>query len=178
MIAAAILFALPLLVVSPQLLRQQYHGWYLVGLADTVDRGDSVMGLLARVVPGHWPNWPVQLAGTLVLLAPLVQRRDRWTDPDFRRRFLCSVLLFVLLFNHQAERPSFIVAIAGVAIWYATSPATVWRSVLALSTLLSLRALPCLGVWLVIQYELWSWPRAALRAPMSATDALAAQATG
>jgi len=124
---------------------------------DALARGASAMGLLAGVVPGSWPNWPVQLAGTLVLLAPLVLRPRQWNDARFLRLYLCSLLVYVVLFNHQAERPSYVIAVTGVALWYAMSPRTLWRTLLVLLTLVGLREAPCLLVWIVIQYDLWTF---------------------
>ncbi len=63
------------------------------------------MELLHRWTGATFPNWPVQALGTLVLLAPLGFRMSRWDDTRFRFLYLfASVLLFVVLFNHQAER--------------------------------------------------------------------------
>jgi hypothetical protein len=153
---AAVLLVLPLGVIPLPLLARQYHWWATLESADAIAHGASVMGLVAFVAHGPWPNWPIQLAGTLILLAPLVVRRPLWGDARFLRLYLCSVLVYVVLFNHQAERPSYVIAVAGAAIWYAISPAAWWRTVLALSTLLGLRAAPCLAVWIAIQYDLWS----------------------
>lgn len=156
-VAAVVMLALPLGVIPLRLLEHQYHWWAIVESVDALARGASAMGLLATVAHGSWPNWPVQLAGTLVLLAPLLARRRWWSDARFLRLYLCSVLVYVVLFNHQAERPSYVIAVAGAAIWYAMSPATWWRTLLALSTVVGLRAAPCLAVWIALQYDLWSY---------------------
>jgi hypothetical protein len=73
------------------------------------------------------PNWPVQLAGTLLLLLPLA--RGAWKDPQHRRTFLASLLVYAVIFNHKAEHPSFIIALVGVAVWYATGPSTAAKSI-------------------------------------------------
>jgi hypothetical protein len=69
-----------------------------------------------------WPNWPVQIAGTLMLVLPLAVRWDRRNSEAFRRTFLCSLLVYAVLFNHASEPPTFIVAYAGIVIWYVSSP--------------------------------------------------------
>jgi hypothetical protein len=118
----------------------------------------------------------MQLAGTAMLLAPLALRRDRWGDYRFRLLYLCSVLLYVVLFNHQAERASYVIAFAGAAMWFALEPRTRWRTAVfvvafitipLMSTLIPVPAimksrtamlyrlaLPCLAIWMVIQWEL------------------------
>lgn len=155
-LVGVVLVLLPLGVVSMPFLRQEYRWWAAIESLDALAHGASVMGLVARVAHGSWPNWPIQLAGTIVLLAPLVARPREWTDMRFVRLYLCSLLVYVVLFNHQAERPSYVIAVTGVAIWFATSPITFWRTVLALATLLGLKELPCLAVWIAMQYDLWT----------------------
>ena len=46
----------------------------------------------------------------------------RWGDADFRLRFLCSLLVFLVIFNHRSESPSFVIAMAGIAIWFVSLP--------------------------------------------------------
>lgn len=166
---------LPLLVTSPAMLAAQYRSWRAVESSDAQQRWFSVMELLHRWVGAGWPNWPVQAAGTLLLLAPLALRRERWDERRFRVLYLCSVLLYVVLFNHQAERASYTIAFAGIAIWFASEPRATWRTALfalafvtitLMSTLipgapksptamLYRLAVPSLLVWIAIQIELW-----------------------
>jgi hypothetical protein len=171
----ATLFALPLLVTSPSRLMAQYASWRGVESTDAQQRWFSVMELLYRWTGAVLPNWPIQLAGTLLLVAPLALRRDRWDDARFRFLYLCSVLLYVVLFNHQAERASYLIAFAGATLWVAGSPRERWRVVMygiafvtipLMSTLipgpiirtptvvLYRLALPCLAIWIAIQWEL------------------------
>ena len=168
--------ALPLLVTPPATLVAQYRSWRAVESGDIPERWFSLMGLIERITGAGWPNWPVQVAGTLALLAPLGLRRDRWDDARFRLLYLCSLLLFVTLFNHQAERAAYVIAFTGMAIWFASEPRVAWRTALfglavvtmpLMSTVvpvpLWLRsptamvyrlALPTLLVWLAIQRSL------------------------
>jgi hypothetical protein len=174
-VAGATLLVLPLLVTTPARLVEQYRSWRGVESIDAHQRWFSVMALLQQTTGVDWPNWPVQLAGTLALLAPLALRRDRWDEHRFRVLYVCSLLLYVVLFNHQAERASYVIAFTGAAIWFAFEPRTAWRTALftvalitipIMSTLVpgaALRtpavmtyrlALPCLLIWLVLQWEL------------------------
>jgi hypothetical protein len=166
----------PLLVTAPTSLLAQYQSWGLTESADAHQRWFSVMELLHRWLGVDWPNWPIQLAGALVLLTPLALRRDRWTDASFRIVFLCSVLVYVTLFNHQAERSSYLIAFVGATIWFASGTHTTARVVLysvtmvtipIMSTMLPVPellrsptgmlyrlALPILAIWLVMQRDL------------------------
>jgi hypothetical protein len=170
----AVLVALPLLVTPPAALAAQWHSWWGVLTVDAPTRGWSVMQLVHLSFGIDWPNWPQQLAGTVILVAPLALRRDRWGEPHFRRVFLCSLLVYCLLFNHQVERPSFVVGFTGIAIWYAMSPRTRLRTALMALAFVGVPLLhsgivpwgirrdlplawmvgPCLLVWSVIQLEL------------------------
>src|SRR5216684_840794 len=100
------LLVLPLVFLSPHELIAQYPSWGTIEASDAerINRGYSVMQYLYVWFGADWPLWPVQLAGTLVLLAPLALRRLRWGDAGFRLLFLCSLLVYFVLFNHQSER--------------------------------------------------------------------------
>jgi hypothetical protein len=162
-LVAAAALALPLLVTSPALLVQQYRWWYALELRDATDLmfGASVMRLVRGEVGGTWPNWPVQLLGTAALLLPLVVRRDQWGKAEFRLHYLALLLVYAVLFNHQAERASFVIASAGVAIWCVTPPARVQhpvlRAALAALALVGLKTIPLALVWLAMQAELYGW---------------------
>jgi hypothetical protein len=119
----------------------------------------------------------VQLAGTVALLLPLLVRRNQWRRAEFRLHYLTLLLVYAVLFNHQAERPSFVIASAGVAIWCVTPPAgvkyPVVRAALAVLALVGLETLPLAVVWLAMQAELYGYGVADVdlpsRAPVGAT---------
>ncbi len=188
----AALIALPLLQMSPAALAAQYQSWRGVESTDAQQRWFSAMELLHRITGIAVPNWPIQLVGTLALLAPLALRRDRWDDARFRLLYLCSLLLYVVLFNHQAERASYLIAFTGATIWFASEPVARWRrwlygtamlTIPLMSTLVPgawLRtdaattyrlALPCLAIWLVVQREMLRRAQSSARAA-SASDKL------
>ncbi|MEX2152021.1 MAG: glycosyltransferase family 87 protein [Gemmatimonadaceae bacterium] len=170
------LLAAPLVVLSPAELAEQYRSWGAIQKSDALTRGYSVMGQLEVWFGVAWPNWPVQLLGAAVLIAPLT-RLSSWGQSRFRLLFLASVLMFCVLFNHKAESPTFVVALAGVAIWLVLSPRTrgwwVTFAVVIVGTVLSssdampevlqeglfepyrLKTLPVLLVWVMTQLDLW-----------------------
>lgn len=117
-VSFAVLVALPLLVTPPATLLAQYGWWRAIETRDAVARGFSVMEMLQLLLRLDLPSWPIQLAGVLLLLAPVLLRRERWSEWSFRRLYLCSVLVFCVIFNHQAESPTFVIGVAGAAIWF------------------------------------------------------------
>jgi hypothetical protein len=120
LVLGIILFALlPLLVTSPDTLLAQYASWRAIEARDALHPGYSVMNVLELLFHRGWPNWPVQLVGVLLLVAPIVLQRSRWHEWELRRLYLCSVLVFCIIFNHLAESPTFVLGVAGVAIWFA-----------------------------------------------------------
>jgi len=164
-LCTAVLAALPLTVTSPSMLLAQYDWWYRIEMTDALARGDSVMFVLHQLFRVSGPNWPVQLVGVAVLLLPLIHR-DRWVDVRFRRAFLASLLVFVVIFNHQAERQSFVIAAVGVAIWFVEAPRDYLRLGLVLASLAGFRAAGYLPVWLAMQCELHGLPLPFARRPV------------
>ncbi|MHB1861969.1 MAG: glycosyltransferase family 87 protein [Gemmatimonadaceae bacterium] len=139
-LAGAAVALAPLLVVPARTLAAQYQGWRAVESHDAPDRMFSIMQQLHLWLHVDWPNWPQQLAGVAILMLPLAARRDRLVDPTFQRLFLASLLIFCVLFNHQAESPTFVVALCGVGIWFASTPATTWNRALLAFVLLGTTA--------------------------------------
>src|SRR5665213_1134730 len=102
-VTGAVLFLLPLIVTSPTMLLAQYGWWHDVETSDALERGASVMQMLNQALGVTWPNWPVQFAGTIVLLLPLA-RRERWRCRHFRLTYLASLLVFVTSYASSARR--------------------------------------------------------------------------
>jgi hypothetical protein len=170
-----VLVALPLVVTPAHTLIGQYGYWHAIESVDAVDLsfGDSLMRVLRDASGGRWPSWPVQVAGTALLLMPVALRREAWTAADFRLRFLCSLLVYVVLFNHQAENASFAIAGAGLVIWYVTSPRTMMRTAFLVACLAGLKTIPYAAVWLTMQYDLLTM-RSRVASTVLATDGAAA----
>ena len=149
------LVLLPLIVTSPASLLAQYRSWAVLESSDVLARGDSVMGLIASYGGGSWSNWPVQASGTAILLLPLMLSRRAWSERDFRRLFLCSVLAYLVLFNPQAERQSYIIAATGLVIWYAAGPRGTIRTVMVALALVGVKLVFVVAAaWLVMQFDL------------------------
>ncbi len=137
-----ILFALPLMVVSPDELIQQYQNWWVLLKADKpVDFSLSIMGWL-KYWFGLVPSGGMLTAlGVALFLVPFTQIK-KYSNPVFRQLVLASVLMWVVLFNHKAESPTFIIAIAGVSIWYFAQPKNNFNLVLLVGTVLFTQLAP------------------------------------
>ena len=137
--------------------------------------GLSIFGWLQTwfnvVVPRAW----VLAAGLLVYFIPFT-RLSLYKNIAFRYGILASTLLWVIVFNHKSESPTFIIAVAGVALWFCNSNRRLIDVLLLVAvfifTMLSptdifphvvkdrifipyvVKAVPCIVVWLVISYRL------------------------
>lgn len=174
--AAALLIVAPMLLSGSAHLSGQYLAWLALAGAESLQRGYSVMHQMHLWLGWNGPNWPVQLAGLAVLVAPLV-RLQFWGLARFRLLFLGSLLMYSVLFNHAAESPSFAIAVTGVALWFVHAPRTrvTWAvlGLVVVGTMLAstdampriiqeqyfepyrIKVLPVLLVWLLTQVELW-----------------------
>ena len=117
------LAALPLAVVGPARLWQHYREWMALLRADHgASYGYSVMGWLHAWFGWDPPKAAVVAAGALAMALPFALRRDRHGEAGFRARALAAILLWAVIFNHKAEGPTFIIAMAGVAVWWGAEP--------------------------------------------------------
>jgi hypothetical protein len=178
--SSVLLLALPLLVTPLHTLLAQYASWRVQSASEaSIKRGYSVMQMIENVLHQGWPNWPIQLLGVAILLAPVLFQRTRWHEWERRRLYLCSVLVFCVIFNHLAESPTFVVALSGVAIWFAAlaRPSrwewTLFVLIVVLTILSSsdimpdaiqrdffdryrFKTVPLIVLWIELQRRLWS----------------------
>jgi hypothetical protein len=173
---ALVLGLLPLLVVSAEQLQFLYQSWAHMLAADhSASLGLSVMGWLDSWFHLSLSKNIVVLIGVLIFCLPLLQWKS-YSDPLFRLLMLASVLLWIIIFNHKAESPTFVLAMSGVALWYFTQERRTENLVLLclafLFTSLSptdlfppylrenlvvpyvLKAVPCILIWFRLIYDM------------------------
>lgn len=152
----AALLAAPLLVTTPAELVAQYRSWIAIILRDEGDLtfARSIMVVFREYSGTAVENWLFQGVATLILLTPLVQRA-KWGDAGFRRAFLASLLVYVVIFNHQSENASYVIASIGLALWFLSAERrTIAHWVLLLACMAGLEAVPYFLVWLCMQFDL------------------------
>lgn len=168
--------ALPLVVTSPQTLLWQYQNWVALMKADAAATiGLSVTGWLHTWFGLSSGYGYVTLIGMGLFLLPFA-RFKLYKDHVFRLLILASMLIWVIIFNHKAESPTYVIAVAGVAIWYFAMPRAQWRTVLLFTVLVftslsntdlfppyikqhffkpyTIKAVPCIIAWCAIIIEL------------------------
>jgi len=116
-----ILAALPLLFTDFHNLTVQYQNWWKLLVDDhSQSYGISIFGIIHSWF-GIQPSkvW-ILFVGMILFLLPLI-RINRYKEFEFRLLYICSLLIWIVIFNHKAESSSYIVAIVGCALWYFTS---------------------------------------------------------
>jgi len=114
-----LLFALlPLVVVDSHQLAMLYRSWLHLLVNDrSASTGLSVMGILVSWWHLDAAKNIVTAAGIVLFLLPLVYVRY-YRDLHFRLLYLANMLIWMVIFNHKAESPTFVIVMAGIGIWY------------------------------------------------------------
>ncbi len=107
---------LPLAVVNPSELMAQYKNWFQMLSNDhATSIGMSVFTIVASLF-GNVNKITVLLIGTCLLLLPLLNFK-RYSEYQFRVWYLAAILIWIVIFNHKGESPTYIIAMTGCAIW-------------------------------------------------------------
>jgi hypothetical protein len=175
-VAMVVLAMLPLLIVSGPQLVLIYQDWWQLLKSDYVPNSLSFVGVI-RV----WTNITanpnaVLLIGLILFLIPF-SRIGFYEQFKFRLSIVAMILLWMIVFNHKAESPTFVIAIVGIGIWlYASGLTSRWTTSLVLMALIftslsptdlfpdfiqdnyfvpwSVKAIPCIAIYFVVFYEL------------------------
>jgi hypothetical protein len=118
---------LPLAVISPANLSWQYQNWaYLLKADASAAMGLSVAGWLHTWFGLNDVKTLVTIGGIILFFIPFA-RVSMYKNEVFRLLILAFMLIWVIIFNHKAESSTFIIALAGVGIWYFASPKSTWH---------------------------------------------------
>lgn len=181
---AAIFFVLPMTYSSPKFVIQCYADWFqsiveknnenqVLGNMQDI----SLMGFFRRILGDASISNLVFLAFGLPLFAAPYFRIKQYKQYAFQLMILASTLLFLVLFSSSSESPTYIIAIVGVMIWFflqkKRTPLVIGLLVFVIiftcfstSDLFpkyvrhnyiikySLKAVPCIVIWLRVTYEL------------------------
>lgn len=171
-----LLLVLPIVVSGYEGLLAQYQSWWKMLKEDhSASVGLSVMGWLQTWFGYNGSKTLITLGGVALFCLPLI-KVQQYSDYTFRLLLTASVLLWVIIFNHKAESPTFVIAIAGAALWYFMQPKnTVALVLIALAFIFTslsptdlfpppvrkqliepyvLKAVPCIFIWGVLIYQM------------------------
>lgn len=156
-----------------------YQQWF-VSLRDDykINTGLSVMGVVRSLINARASIPLIQAMGLAAFLVTFGMIAYRKNYNAVKYPFLAYVMVWMVIFNQAAESPTYIIASTGVFIWYLTSGKTRLNTGLfvlfMLLTVMStsdffpayladtyvrpynLKALPCVLIWLKIQWNLFT----------------------
>ncbi len=118
-----VLFLLPLLVVDFSQLKAMYESWYSLLQRDYVPNPLSLVGAF-KIWFGLIINSNVMLVIGLILFGLPLLRWTQFSNLSFRFLFLAMILIWMVIFNHKAESPTFIIAMTGLAVGFFSLPAS------------------------------------------------------
>lgn len=168
---------LPLFFNTLEILAEQYKNWYELLRNDHEGNfGYSFMGVLHSVFGLNSGKDILVILGLITMIFPLFFIKTA-NNLKFRINWFSAILIWMIIFNHKAESPTFIIALSGIAIWYFSSdtkdnfktillllafvftslsptdifPAEIRKSVFEQY---AVKAVPCIFIWLYIIIDL------------------------
>jgi hypothetical protein len=171
-----LLLIIPGLFIGFDQLLFLYKSWINMLANDhSISNGYSIIGWLQTWFKIKPNKLLILVVGLVLLLLPLLKIKKH-KDYSFRLTILASILIWIVIFNHRAESPTFVIAITGVAIWfYNQTPKKENIALLILAIIFTclsptdlfpkyirqnflevyvIKAIPCILIWLKISYDL------------------------
>lgn len=175
-----LLAVLPLILISPEQLTFLYKSWgNLLQNDHSISIGFSVSGWLFTWFGLNLKTVSL-VVGTLLFCVPFIHYKY-FNEVRFKLLYLASILLWIVIFNHKAESPTFVIAVTGVAIWFFTQEfnklnfsflmLVLLFTVLAATDLFPkfirddyfvpyvVKAVPCIFIWGKVTWELMFYPK-------------------
>lgn len=183
-VIAILCLAIPMIYSTPQFVIQSYADWAHSLISKNNDnqvlgnmQDISLMGFVRRILGDASISNLTFLAFGVPLFALPYIRIKQYKNYAFQLMILASTLLFLVLFSSGSESPTYIIAVAGVMIWFTLqkektpfiigllvfviiltcfSPSDLFPKFIKQNYIIkySLKAVPCILVWLRVTYEL------------------------
>lgn len=173
---SVVIALIPLFFTSPDLLVLQYKNWLeLLANDHSGSYGYSFMGVLHTWFGLNSGKDMLVLIGFISLLVPFIFIKQ-FKDFQYRLNWFVAMLIWLVIFNHKAESPTFIIAFTGIAIWLFTSPKNKYITFLAVLAFVftslaptdifplsirqsffepyAIKAVPCILIWGFITFEM------------------------
>ena len=123
-----VLVLLPLIITSPEFLLQSYKDWFAsLSVKSNFDLTRdmytnmvdvSIQGMIKRVF--HLPrlNKFYFIIPGLILFASQYTKIKYFNHLVYQLYILCSVMLFLIVFNTGSESPTYIIGVVPICLWY------------------------------------------------------------
>jgi hypothetical protein len=171
-------FFIPIIITGPEQLWQHYTAWFELLIGDKPhELNYSFRSLFNAVFGLQLPNRLFLFIGFITMILPLFRVKAR-KNFFWRLAYFALLLNWVVIFNHKAESPSYVIAMAGAWLWFISYKQNTFRiSLLVFIFLLTglsatdlfpetlreiwikpfaLKALPCVVLYFVTIFELLS----------------------
>jgi hypothetical protein len=130
-----ILFCLPLVYYSPAGLLNLYKEWKSSLFSEHESNvGISLMGMIISIFRLRIPVIWIQMIGMFFFFSTVIIIFFRKSYEEVKGIFLAYILIWIIIFNHDAESATYIIAVTGVAIWYINSARSLTDKVLLFIT--------------------------------------------
>ncbi len=176
LLLSAIFFIIPLIFVNFNQYLTLLQSYFKLLTNDySSSYGYSVMGWLSSWFGLEINKNIVVFTGIIIFLSPLI-KISQYKYFMFRYLTLSSILIWVVIFNHKAESPTFIIAMTGVSLWFiksrkdylnitlfvlailltSLSPTDLFPKILRENYVIpyTLKAFPCILIWGKIIYDM------------------------
>jgi hypothetical protein len=180
---SVVLFVAPMVFTSPAYILKNYHDWYFDILQKNQNnigpslQDISLMGLIRNLFNYRQLSNAAVIFTGMVLFATWYTRIKYFYLVPYQLLLLASTLIFVIIFSSSSESPTYIIAVAGVAIWFMNldrpvtgfdifllvlvivltvfSPSDLFPKSIRVNYVIpyKLKALPCVLVWFRIIWE-------------------------
>jgi hypothetical protein len=183
-----VLVLLPLLVTSPSFLIQCYKDWAAaLSLKSNFDITVSMyhnmvditlQGMVKRVFNLPALNKWIFIIPGLIIFGAQYFFYKHFSNPIYRLYMLCSVLLFIIVFNTGTESPTYIIGVPAICLWYVLQEKTKWINTIFIVSIFfssfsysdiftpwlrtqvmmpyALKVLGCFIVWVVIAVQIFT----------------------
>jgi hypothetical protein len=176
-------FLLPLVFIPREYFISSLQTWTSTVLEDANDKfignSPSLVGINYTWLGRPFNHFYIQATGLALTFLPLLKLFRKKHGVHFSLLYLAFIMLFVVIFNHATESPTYIIATCGAAIWYVISPKDRLNNMLFIILFIGciltptdlypawlrkeifipykVRVIPCLLIWLKIFYELMTY---------------------
>ena len=123
-----VLFALPMVISSPEYVIGQYQEWYVSLTEKNADNmfgagtNISLLGMIRKISGcATYSDLCVIIPGLILFAIPYL-RFSQYRHVAFRQTLLASVLMFVVLFSTGSESSGYIIPFVGIVIWFTAAP--------------------------------------------------------
>ena len=171
-----LLALIPVFITGWDELLWQYQNWWDMLVHDkSISSAYSVKGWLELWFNVKPNNALVLGIGVVGLLLPLINYKS-FKEARFRALLLANTAIWVIIFNHKAESPTYIIAVIGAYIWFVNSKRR-WVEIVLISscflftivsptdlfpsswregfvTPYAIKAFPCILIWIFITFNM------------------------